>query len=302
MSISRRQFLYGSAAAGASLYLSTMVNGTRVVFAVPIPGGTLDPLTVDKFVTPLLIPPVMPRAGTKRMKNGLVGDLYEISVRQFTQQILPTNLPPTTVWGYGAVKSGDPGGLLLHNAPSLTIEAKAGRPVEVKWINELVDADGNYLPHILPVDPTLHWANPPGGKDGRDTRPTFNTTPGRYTGPVPMVSHLHGAVGVGDESDGYPEAWYLPAARNIPADYATEGTWYRFFKLRAAIVNGATWGPGYARFEYPNLNRASTIWYHDDHFCSTQLSHIRILQWLAPTRYYHTAPRPVHGIRSTILF
>ncbi len=45
--------------------------------------------------------------------------------------------------------------------------------MRVKWINELVDANGNYLPHLLPVDPTLHWANPPGGTMGRDTRPTF---------------------------------------------------------------------------------------------------------------------------------
>ena len=38
--------------------------------------------------------------------------------------------------------------------------------MRVKWINELVDANGNYLPHLLPVDPTLHWANPPGGIAG----------------------------------------------------------------------------------------------------------------------------------------
>ena len=61
-------------------------------------------------------------------------------------------------------------GLLLHNAPSLTIEAKWNTPVRVKWINDLMDANGNFLPHLLPVDPTLHWANPPGGTTGRDTR------------------------------------------------------------------------------------------------------------------------------------
>jgi FtsP/CotA-like multicopper oxidase with cupredoxin domain len=272
MPISRRQFLYGSAAAGASLYLSTVIRGARVVYAVPIPGGTLDPSTLDKFVTPMLIPPVMPRAGTRRMKSGMMGDLYEISVRQFAQQILPAGMPATTVWGYGAVKSAVPNGLLLHNAPSLTIEAQAGRPVQVKWINDLVDSTGDYLPHLLPVDPTLHWANPGGGRDGRDTRPTFEATPGRYTGPVPLVTHVHGAVGVGDESDGYPEAWYLPDARNIPAGYATEGTWYQFFKLRAAIANGVAWGPGFATFEYPNLNRASTTWYHDHALGMTRLN------------------------------
>ncbi len=88
-------------------------------------------------------------------------------------------------------------GLLLHNAPSLTIEAKWNTPVRVKWINDLKDANGNFLPHLLPVDPTLHWANPPGGITGRDTRPTFTSTPGPYTGPVPIVTHVHGAVGVG---------------------------------------------------------------------------------------------------------
>ncbi len=142
--------------------------------------------------------------------------------------------------------------MLVHNAPSLTIEAQVGRPVRVKWINDLKDANGNYLPHLLPVDPTLHWANPPGGTMGRDTRPTFTETPGPYTGPVPIVTHVHGAIGVGDESDGYPEAWFLPAANNIPAGYATEGTWYDFFAGKAVAKFGATWGPGFATFQYPN--------------------------------------------------
>jgi FtsP/CotA-like multicopper oxidase with cupredoxin domain len=229
----------------------------------------LDPTTIPKYVTPLLVPPVMPKAARIIQKGGKNVDYYEISVKQFQQQILPAGLPSTTVWGYGAVTSESKRGLLLHNAPSLTIEADWNRPVRVKWINDLVDADGNYLPHLLPVDPTLHWANPPGGTTGRDTRPTFASTPGPYTGPVPMVTHVHGSAGVGDESDGYAEAWYLPAAKNIiPADYATVGTWYDFFKAKAAtkgyLAPGKTaWDPGTAVFQYPNSQRASTIWYHD---------------------------------------
>ncbi len=162
----------------------------------------------------------------------------------------------------------------IFNAPSLTIEAKYNKPVRIKWINELVDANGNYLPHLLPVDPTLHWANPPGGIMGRDTRPDYTDqpTPGAYTGPVPIVSHVHGAVGVGDESDGYAEAWYLPNAANIPAGYATEGTWYSYFAGKAAANYGATWGPGFATFQYPNHNRASTIWYHDHSLGMTRLN------------------------------
>ena len=56
MTLSRRQFLYGSACAATALYLSTLVDGRRVVRAVEIPGGTLAPNDIPKFVTPLLFP------------------------------------------------------------------------------------------------------------------------------------------------------------------------------------------------------------------------------------------------------
>ena len=219
----------------------------------------------------------MPKAGTVKQRGGKNADYYEISMRQFQQQILPAGLPPTTVWGYGAVKAASKRGLLVHNAPSLTIEAKWNTPVRIKWINELVDANGAHLPHLLPVDPTLHWANPPGGAMHRDTRPHFDTTPSPYTGPVPIVTHVHGSENVGDESDGYAEAWYLPAATNTPDGFATEGTWYDFFKRKAKakglLAPGTTeWEPGTSVFQYPNSQRASTIWYHDHTLGMTRLN------------------------------
>jgi spore coat protein A len=269
--LSRRSFLKLSGTGLLSLYIAS--HGKYILRAqAQIPGGSLDPLSVSKFQTPMLIPPVMPKAGTIKQQGGKNIDYYEISMKQFEQQILPAGMPATLVWGYGAVSAESKRGLLLHNAPSLTIEAQWNRPVRIKWINDLVDSSGNFLPHLLAVDPTLHWANPPGGTTGRDTRPTFTGTPGAYAGPVPMVTHVHGAVGVGDESDGYTEAWYLPAAGNIPGGYATEGTWYDFFSAKAAASFGANWGPGYATFQYPNLNRASTIWYHDHALGMTRLN------------------------------
>jgi FtsP/CotA-like multicopper oxidase with cupredoxin domain len=274
--MSRRDFLRVGGGAGAGLFFIGQIAG--VPFDVPVAaaqlaGDPLDPTTVPKFGTPLLIPPVMPRAGTITMPGGKPADSYEISVRQFAQQILPLGFRlPTTVWGYGAVAAQSRRGLKIHNAPSLTIEAQYNRPVRVKWINELVDANGDYLPHLLPVDQTLHWANPPGGTAERDMRPTFTETPGRYTGPVPLVTHAHGAVGVGDESDGYAEAWYLPAANDIPDGFATEGTWYDFFRNKAAASYGAAWGPGFATFQYPNLGRAGTTWYHDHVLGMTRLN------------------------------
>ncbi len=174
-------------------------------------------------------------------------------MRQFAEQILPAGYrDPTTVWGYGAVTTQSSKGLKIHNAPSLTIEAQYNRPVHVKWINELVDAGGHFRPICCRstrrcTGRTLRW------RGDRDSRPTFTETPGRYTGPVPLVTHAHGAVGVGDESDGYAEAWYLPVANDIPDGFATEGTWYDFFKNKAAATYGAAWVPGCATFQYPNL-------------------------------------------------
>jgi FtsP/CotA-like multicopper oxidase with cupredoxin domain len=273
--LSRRDFLRIGGGAGAGLFFVGQIGGKLFkvpVAAAQIPGGTLDPGDVPKYQTPLLVPPVMPRAATLTAPGGKPVDYYEISMRQFAEQILPTGLPATTVWGYGAVTSQNRKGLRIHHAPSLTIEAQYNRPVRVKWVNELVDTAGGFLPHLLPVDPTLHWANPPGGTAGRDSRPTFRETPGRYEGPVPVVTHAHGAVGVGDESDGYAEAWYLPAANNIPAGFASEGTWYGFFAGKAAASYGASWGPGFATFQYPNLGRASTTWYHDHTLGMTRLN------------------------------
>ena len=269
--LTRRNFIRITGASTLAMWVTDRFGVTRQLLA-QIPGGTLEPGTVPRFATPLLIPPVMPRAGTITLRGGKNADYYEISVRQFAQQILPAGFPRTTVWGYGALASDSKRGLLVHNAPSLTIEAKWNRPVRVKWINDLKEAGGNYLPHLLPVDPTLHWANPPGGLTERDMRPTFESTPGPYTGPVPIVTHVHGAVGVADDSDGYAEAWYLPAAGNIPAGYATSGTWFDFFAAKAGNSYGVSWEPGSAVFQYPNANRASTIWYHDHTLGMTRLN------------------------------
>lgn len=252
----RREFLKLGGAAGAYLLLSTKIGGVQRIFAAPIAGGTIDVSAIPKYADPLIVPPALPKTG---VIDGNV-DYYEIAMRQFDQFILPTSMgKQTTVWSYGS--ANHPG---TFNFPAFTIEAVADRPTRVKWINDLVDANGNYLPHLLPVDPTLHWCNPPGGLTGRDTRPTFATTPDGYTGPVPIVTHVHGAH-VGPESDGYPEAWWLPAANNIPADYATKGTLYDTYDP----LNTA---PGSAIFQYPNTQRATTIWYHDHALGMTRLN------------------------------
>jgi spore coat protein A len=232
-----------------------------------VPGGSLDPTSVPKYQSPLVIPPAMPRTGKIKQKAAKNIEYYEIAVRQFQQQILPLGLPLTTVWSYGSVQY--PGTVAQggsFNYPAFTIEAKWKKPVRVKWINDLVAANGNFLPHLFPVDQTLHWANPAGPRDmrGIDQDP--------YLGPVPMVTHVHGAH-TDDESDGYPEAWYLPDANNMPGYINfTTGTWYDTFKDQAEANYGQVWDPGTAVYQYPNDQRATTLWYHDHTLGMTRLN------------------------------
>ncbi|MGE5637015.1 MAG: hypothetical protein ACM3UV_08770 [Nocardioidaceae bacterium] len=206
-------------------------GGGRAFAAAP-PGGLLDPRSIPKYVAPLVIPPAMPRTGTLRRRGGGRLDVYEIAVRPLRQHVLPAGmgLRPTTVWSYGSVNhSGS-----LHY-PAFTIEARWKRPVRVKWINGLVDADGNFRPHLLPVDGTLHWANPPGGRAGRDAE---GDDPEPYGGPVPIVTHLHGGHNT-EDSDGYRRPG--TCRRRATSRQATLGS------ARSTAPSGARPRPGFVR-------------------------------------------------------
>lgn len=218
-------------------------SATRTVNVV----GRQNPLEIPKFTSPMLVPWTMPQSP----HNDTSIDYYEIAMRQFQQQMLPIGMPKTTVWGYGSATEPN----AVFNAPSLTIEATTDRPVRVKWINDLIDGNGNYLPHLLTVDQNLHWANPNGMMPDMT-----GSSPLSYVGPVPIVTHVHGAH-VAQESDGYPEAWYLPDADNIPAGYHRTGTSYDLYKDTA--LSGNLWTNGNATFDYTNDQKAATLWYHD---------------------------------------
>ena len=91
-----------------------------------------------------------------------------------------------------------------------------------------------------------------------------------YAGPVPIVTHVHGAHAP-QEFDGYPEAWFLPDANDIPSEYHDVGTLYPYFAELAA-AQGITWEPGSAIFRYPNDQAAATLWYHDHALGVTRLN------------------------------
>jgi spore coat protein A len=232
--------------------------------AAPLPGGSLDPLAVPKYVDPLPVPGTMPQTPNAGA-NAKGIDYYEIAVRQFQQQVLSTGLPMTTVWSYGSVNH--PG---TFHYPAFSIEAKVDKAVRVKWMNQLVDSNGDYLTHLLPVDQTLHWANPPGDCiDGTRRTDCRGQSQLPYAGPVPVSVHLHGAH-VNPDSDGFPEAWFLPAANNIdcidgPGYPRTPGTADDFFCRGSNFdqIRGVPRENGAAVFQYRNDQRATTLWFHD---------------------------------------
>ena len=256
-----RRFRVTAGLAGLGVGTVVAVN-VFYAFAAPLPGGTLDPLSIPKYVTDLVIPPVMNQAHMGKGKDkGDLTDDYQIAIRQFKQQILPAGFPSTKVWSYGPESdptpsiAPNPGS--QFNYPAYTIETIADRRVNVRWINGLVDKTGEYLPHLLPVDQTLHWANPSQDCMHGDARTDcMGKDPAAYRGPVPMVTHVHGSH-VDPDSDGNPEAWWLPAAKNIPAGYARSG---QLFDDATGSNNG---NRGYADFSYRNDQPATTLWYHD---------------------------------------
>jgi len=245
--------------------LAILALSVPAAFSQPVPGGTLDPTTITKYVTPLVIPPVMKTDGA--------ADSYDIAVREFYQQILPSGFPATKVWSYGpaadavpAVAAPDPAS--QFNYPAYTVETTSNVPVNVRWINDLVDAAGDPLPHLLGpvVDQTLHWANPGPTPcmDPAKTKDCATDDPTPYTGPVPIVTHVHGAH-VQPHSDGYPEAWWLPAGVD-PLLYESSGTLFD-------DSTGANPGDlGYADYSYIQTQPATTLWYHDHTLGMTRLN------------------------------
>jgi len=160
----------------------------------PVP---LDPRVLTKYLDPLPLPPVMPEAAPS---------YYEIGVWQTTQP-LHSQLPPTTVWGYGTSQP-------TASYPAATIEAARGTPNWVLWTNNLTG-----ISHPLTVDQTLHWANPYSLPMGDPARML------PYAGEVPIVTHLHGGE-VPSWSDGGPDTWFTPGWNIIGPGWASQYYYY----------------------------------------------------------------------------
>src|SRR5271165_2607228 len=138
-----------------------------------VKAASLNASTLKPWVDPL---PLIPAAKSGGMRpspeNAKVKVPYYRIAMRATQVKLHRDLPPTTVWTYG------------DSFPGPIFDTRSGEGLLVEWANELPGK------HFLPIDHTLHGAE----ADKPEVR---------------AVVHLHGGK-TPPESDGYPEAWFVP--------------------------------------------------------------------------------------------
>jgi len=224
---SRRDFLKLAAITGIGASLpfewSLPARASVTTSQIPLVGNT-----IPRYVDPL------PTFAGKRVNATSI----TAAMQEFRQQILPTSFPTTTVWGYNLNNKGP-------SFPGITVEAKKGAPTTITYVNNLVSP---FLQQFLTVDQSVHWADP------LNQMGSLPFPPPPYTGPIPLVTHLHGAE-VPSEFDGNPQAWFT--ANGL------QGNGYRTFSTAA---NNA------AVYQYPNRQEATTLWFHDHALGMTRLN------------------------------
>jgi len=208
-------------------------QGVKRAYAATAAAGLSDPALQPKFATPV---PDALAPGFKFYPKNKSKNTYKVAMGPAVQQtglVDPlTNLPLNTpVFGYGDPQGG-------FTWPGRTFEVQSGFPIEVKWENKLVDpVTGAFLPHLLPVDTSLHWAYSLMGYTG------FTIA----NSGVPVVAHLHGGH-TDFQFDGNPEFYFSPA-------------WG---------VRGPQWVA--KDYIYHNDQPAGNLWYHDHALGITRLN------------------------------
>jgi spore coat protein A len=204
--------------------------------SVETPQIPLDGAGVPKYVEPL---PTF----SGRRSNG--NTTQQVQMVEFQQRILPASIyaglsapfnAGSFQWGY-RINNNPP------SWPAVTIEAHRGNATTAIYTNNLQGPNGTrpVLARYLTYDQTLHWADPLGLTRANrcvNGPPLAGPCLNPYTGPIPAVTHLHGAE-VLSQYDGHPDAWWTP--------------------------NQAIRGPGFvtATYNYVNQQEATQLWFHD---------------------------------------
>ncbi|RKN49229.1 hypothetical protein [Micromonospora endolithica] len=208
-------------------------------FVDPLPTLATGPTTGPGPATglPVAVPDTISHPGC---------DYYEIGLQEYAQR-LHRDLPATRLRGYRQLNLGTDG--TGHNTVTPpdrpwhlgpVVVARRGRPVRVKFINQLPTGRAGDL--FLPVDDTL---------DGAGVGP--------LDGPAPYpqnraVLHLAGAQ-TGWISAGNPWQWITPAGEITPYPTGVGLT---------HVPDMPEPGAGATTFYFPNDQSGRLLWFHDN--------------------------------------
>ncbi|WP_442933295.1 hypothetical protein [Micromonospora psammae] len=215
--------------------VATGTGVRKFVDALPLPG----PLGRNELGShlPVAVPDTISYPGC---------DYYEIGLREYTQR-LHRDLPTTRLRGYRQLNLGTdadghntvaPPGRPYHLGP--VIMARRGRPVRVKFINQLPTGRAGEL--FLPVDPTL---------DGAGTGPLDGPAPYPQNRAVPHLAGAH----TGWISAGNPWQWVTPAGEITP---------YPTGPGLTHVPDMPHPGSGATTLYYPNEQSGRLMWLHDN--------------------------------------
>jgi FtsP/CotA-like multicopper oxidase with cupredoxin domain len=211
---------------------------------IPLPGRN-----IPQFVDPL---PLLSVQGGS-IETSLTG-AATVTMQEFKAQVLPSTFVPadtvnydgsTWVWGYRIAAPP----VLADTYIGPVFVVPRGIASSITWVNNL---PGNSATSNVPfwktsVDQTMHWADPIG--------PVGDPLIDPYSGTIPAVVHLHGGE-VPPQLDGGPDAWYT-------SNGLAQG--------HAYYTSGAPGGDA-AIYNYPNLQEAAPIWFHDHALGITRLN------------------------------
>jgi len=180
-------------------------------------------------------------------------DYYEVAVRQYSEK-LHRDLPRTRLRGYVQLNRGtDADGqntiepAAIHYLGPL-IDARRGRPVRIKFVNELPTGNAGKL--FLPVDTTVPGAGA-GPLGGDKTYPQNRAS-----------LHLHGGL-TPWISGGSQYQWVAPSGEHSP---------YGAGPRLTNVPDMPDPGRGATTLYFPNDQSARFLYLHDDTFGLTRLS------------------------------
>lgn len=167
------------------------------------PKSETDEIFDSRLIRKYVVPLPRPITLTPPCRTDGV-DRYRVRMLQVTRQLHPDLPGPTTLWAYDG------------SVVPLLFEARTKRPIDVEWVND--------LPTEFLLKDSLDHTIMGAGRDVPDVR---------------NVVHVHGGEQASD-SDGYPEAWYVPGQSRV--------------------------------FHYPNAMPPTTMWFHDHAIGITRLN------------------------------